>query len=338
MLTQLMPSIEAKKALGFRIPQRYLRYLKIFLASRGYFRNWFSVGLRYFLYNRGLLEVRFLDVRCKDGSVLVLSPRLYGLLLNGLFNGLFKDLNCKDGVAVVRDFAIPFQELLASEDVFDALRHGWRYDRGHGCWFKDDVKFKHMRYYITEVFDYGEYRDVDVSGKTVVDIGAGYGETAVYFLKKGAKHIMAVEPCPHVYREMLDNLKLNGVENRVTPINAAISSTHSSISVECPNGKATADTITLEDIIKKNPNVCGGVLKMDCEGCEYDIIPHSYEHVKVFDEVYFEYHAYITGMPIDLLLKKLSRDFACRIISDDEFYRRHGFNKRLLGLIKCVKK
>jgi FkbM family methyltransferase len=304
MLTQLMSSIEAKSALGFRIPQRYLRHLKIFLASRGYFRNWFSAGLRYFLYSRGLLEVRFLDVRCKDGSALALPPKLYWLLLNGLFDGLFKDLNCKDGVAVSRDFAIPFQELFASEGVLDALRHGWRYDRGHGYWFKDDVKFRHMRYVISEVFDYGEHRYVDVSGKTVVDIGAGYGETAIYFLRKGAKHVIAVEPCPYVYREMLDNLKLNGVEDRVTPIDAAISSTHSKIGVECPKGKATVDTITLEDIIK-NPSVCEGVLKMDCEGCEYDVILNDYEHARLFDEVYFEYHAYITKIP----LRFYSRNF-----------------------------
>jgi len=30
---------------------------------------------------------------------------------------------------------------------------------------------------------------------------------------------------------------------------------------------------------------------MDCEGCEYDVILNDYEHVRLFDEVYFEYHA-----------------------------------------------
>jgi hypothetical protein len=75
---------------------------------------------------------------------------------------------------------------------------------------------------------------------------------------------------------------------------------------------------------------------MDCEGCEYDIILNDYEHVRLFDEVYFEYHAFITKIPVEMLLKKLSKDFECKIVSDEEFYKRHGYSKKLLGLVKCV--
>jgi FkbM family methyltransferase len=320
--------------LGFHYLQKYLRYLRI---SRSYFRNWFSVYLKYFLCRRGLLKVRALDVKCKDDSLLTLSPDLYGLLLSGLFNGLFKDLRCRDKAVVTRDSTIPFQEILISESLFDALRHRWRYDESYGYWFKNDVKFRHMRHYILEVFDYEEYRYTDVGNRVVVDVGAGYGETAIYFLKKGARHVIAIEPCPHAYEEMLENLKLNGVEDKVTPINAGLSSVRNNVNIECPMKKIIANTITLGDIAKEF-DVRGGVLKMDCEGCEYDVILNDYEHVKVFDEVYFEYHAFITKIPVDMLLKKLSKDFMCRIVSDDEFYRRHGFNKKLLGLIKCVKK
>ena len=77
---------------------------------------------------------------------------------------------------------------------------------------------------------------------------------------------------------------------------------------------------------------------MDCEGCEYDVILNDYEHVRLFDEVYFEYHAYITKIPVQVLLEKLSKDFDCEIVSGEEFYRRHGLSKELLGLVRCVKK
>jgi len=53
---------------------------------------------------------------------------------------------------------------------------------------------------------------------------------------------------------------------------------------------------------------------------------------------YFEYHAHITKRPVELLLKKLSEDFVCEIVSGEHFYERHGFNERLLGLVRCVKK
>jgi hypothetical protein len=82
----------------------------------------------------------------------------------------------------------------------------------------------------------------------------------------------------------------------------------------------------------------GAVLKMDCEGCEYDVILNDYEHVRLFNEVYFEYHVYATEIPVDVLLKKLSKDFICQIVSNREFYRSHGYCKKLLGLVKCVKK
>jgi hypothetical protein len=136
---------------------------------------------------------------------------------------------------------------------------------------------------------------------------------------------------------MLENLKLNCVEDKVAQINAAISSTHGRINVVCPHGKTTVDAITLEDIVKKF-DVYRGVLKMDCEGCEYDVILNNYEYVRVFDEVYFEYHAFITKIPMDLLLKNLCKGFMCEVVSDDEFYKRHDFNKKLLGLVRCIRK
>ena len=51
-----------------------------------------------------------------------------------------------------------------------------------------------MRYYVLDVFDHEEYKYVDVDGRLVVDIGAGYGETAIYFLKRGARQVIAVSP------------------------------------------------------------------------------------------------------------------------------------------------
>jgi hypothetical protein len=96
------------------------------------------------------------------------------------------------------------------------------------------------------------------------------------------------------------------------------------------------DTVTLGDIAKA-VDVDGAVLKMDYEGCEYDIILNDYEHVKVFDEVYLEYHTYTTGKPVDALLKKVSKDYKCEIASNEEFYKRHGCCRKLLGLVKCVK-
>ena len=81
--------------------------------------------------------------------------------------------------------------------------------------------------------------------RIVVDVGAGYGETTIYFILNGAKHVVAVKPCPEEFKELLENLKLNNAVNRVTPINVALASRHSRIDVEYPSGRVFVDTITL---------------------------------------------------------------------------------------------
>jgi hypothetical protein len=50
-------------------------------------------------------------------------------------------------------------------------------------------------------------------------------------------------------------------------------------------------------VLGRNRGKCGTgeVLKMNCES---DVILNDYEHVRLFDEVYFEYHAFITKIPV----------------------------------------
>jgi len=64
------------------------------------------------------------------------------------------------------------------------------------------------------------------------------------------------------------------------------------------------------------------VLKMDCEGCEFDVILNDYEHVKLFKELILEYH----GDPVPLF-NILVNGFDCKI-------------KRLngVGFIHCLRR
>jgi len=273
---------------------------------------------------------------CKDDTKIIVHPNLYEFLVRGLFEGFFTDLRCRYGAVIAKNFTIPIEELSSSSCVAEALRFGWRYDASHGCWLKNGVSFRHMKCAIIEVFGFGEHRYLDVKNKVVVDVGATYGDSTIYFLLRGAKKVIAVEPCPEEFEELLENLELNNAVDKVAPINVALASKRSKISVECSSGKAFVDTVTLGDIVKV-VGVKGAVLKMDCEVCEYDVILNDYEHVKLFDEVYFEDHAYATGVPVDVLLQKLSKDYKCEIVSDEEFYKRHGYSKKLLGLVRCVK-
>nr|WP_241208932.1 FkbM family methyltransferase [Sulfolobus islandicus] len=66
------------------------------------------------------------------------------------------------------------------------------------------------------------------------------------------------------------------------------------------------------------------LLKMDCEGCEYDVIMNDYENVKKFEKLVFEFHF---PKKVNEILNQLSRDFEC--------IPRKG---KVTYLIKCTKK
>jgi len=72
------------------------------------------------------------------------------------------------------------------------------------------------------------------------------------------------------------------------------------------------------------------ILKMDCEGCEYDIILKDYDTIKEFDEIELEYHADKTKIPVSRLLEKLNKDFECKFI-------RGGINEKI-GILHCIRK
>jgi methyltransferase, FkbM family len=140
---------------------------------------------------------------------------------------------------------------------------------------------------------------------------------------------------------MLDNIKLNNMESVIIPINAGLASKPGKVCVEnvdvsntyniyhrpgdCPN---TVPAVTLSDLMDKfgiDPN--DAVLKMDCEGCEYDIILNDYEHVRLFRELIFEYHSHVVNKPVDDIIRVLDRDYKCEVRGD-----KNG------GIIQCIRK
>lgn len=52
-----------------------------------------------------------------------------------------------------------------------------------------------------------QYTPVDLRGKTVLDVGAGEGETAYFFLLYGAKKVVCIEPDEKSYAMLIKNAK-----------------------------------------------------------------------------------------------------------------------------------
>jgi FkbM family methyltransferase len=224
----------------------------------------------------------------------------------------------------------------------EVLKRGWKYKDGIVESRDGSVKFKYIGPTVFEVFDEHVY-NVDVYGKDVVDIGANVGDSSIYFALKGARRVVGVEPLPNVYARAIENVKLNHLEGKVFLINAALGSKSGKIKVPCnmsvydsvgfstlrTNGKCEVPILTLSEVMKQIDEPY--LLKMDCEGCEFDVILNDYEHVKKFEKLIIEHHAKSTGIEYTKLVNKLSSDFHCELASVP------WASKEEQGLLRCDK-
>ncbi|MFP3319873.1 MAG: FkbM family methyltransferase [Acidilobus sp.] len=182
---------------------------------------------------------------------------------------------------------------------------------------------------LSETFVIGEYEVPEVlsglRGRDVIDVGASVGDSTLYFILNGARKVIAVEPLPNVARCAEENLKLNGITDEVKVINAALGS--GPVSVPCDydvhlsnifstlssSGPCKVPGVTLDYLLNmvEDPYL----LKMDCEGCEAQVIlgPER-ERLRAFEHMIFEAHPNITGVSNEKLLTSLKElGFECRL-------------------------
>jgi FkbM family methyltransferase len=87
----------------------------------------------------------------------------------------------------------------------------------------------------------GDYERGEVpirNGWTVVDIGAGLGEFAVWVARRHPKSIVyAFEPLPESFALLVENVRLNGLSN-VRPIQKAVFAAEGMVRLHAPSGLA----------------------------------------------------------------------------------------------------
>ena len=155
---------------------------------------------------------------------------------------------------------------------------------------------------IHSIFVKGEYMELAVNGKIVIDVGANLGDSSIFFALQGAKKVLAIEPIPQSYSLAVENVKLNGLCDVVHVLNASCNDRDTELSIDDTLTAGTYSKVILKDSGKKIPAVTIEtlsnlfskgqlVLKMDCEGCEYRSLLNSKEEVlKKFGAICIEYH------------------------------------------------
>jgi FkbM family methyltransferase len=309
---------------------------KAILKSRKLIKN-----LSPSLYQYLILRKQNIELKLKNGETITVSRFLYPRII---YYSKYIENMTKDNIYLKinnKTFQLPLREIeiLGPGSIIKSLKSGWLYYKNY--WEKNNVKFKHFYGSIYEVFEEEDYKFFNVKDKNVLDIGAFVGDSPIYFILKGAKKVYAIEPHPDAYNEMIENIKLNNMEDKIVPINMGINYEKDYITINTKDVVHVAFSLfnsnnkgikilagKLSDIIEKY-NIDAQVLKMDCEGCEYDIILKDYDTIKEFDEIGFEYHAYNTKIPVSKLLDKLNKDFECKFIEEKLKY---------IGLVHCIRK
>jgi FkbM family methyltransferase len=316
------------------------RKVKILLKSREIIDTWLSSALEYM---RGKENIRIKV----GGKEFVVSRWFYEDIVSLFYDKEILGLKSEGDKLIIktkiRDFTV--DDYINKEGfifIYEGLKRGWKYK--DGVLEKEGVFFKYISCSVFQVFDGREYDNIDVYDRDVVDIGANVGDSSIYFALKGARKVVGVEPLPNVYAHAIENVKLNHLEGKIFLINAALGSMSGKIKVPCntpasrssyfsslrAKGECEVPVVTLSEVMRHITEPY--LLKMDCEGCEFDVILNDYEHVKMFEKLIVEYHAKLPVFEYTKLIDKLHKDFHCKLTSYEPWVP-----KEYLGLLRCDK-
>ena len=154
-------------------------------------------------------------IKCVNDEVNA-TPYLLRWLLHVIDVDFVRDIHCSDG------------EFIVINDRGNEVRI--KYDGGY--YVINGYRFKIMRGTFADTFLNEDYHDANIRNKIIIDVGAYVGDSAIYFALRGARRVIAVEPHPGAYTEMLDNIKLNNLESVIIPVNAGLASKPGKVCVE----------------------------------------------------------------------------------------------------------
>lgn len=217
-----------------------------------------------------------------------------------ILDGLLSVLDCKDEISP--DFIKFIDDLNSSKKVIP-------WGEGNILNFSG-IDLNLISFF--ELFNDGYWNNLDINynGRCIIDIGSNGGDSSLYFATQGAI-VYGFEPVKPIYEYSLKLIEVNpNLKNKLHFFNYGVSDKNGKINIDFMNSASAyskndsyeVEVITIEDILKEN-NIEPDLLKMDCEGCEYNIILNS--DLSGFKDIIFEHHSSIVGENYSILIDKL---------------------------------
>jgi FkbM family methyltransferase len=153
---------------------------------------------------------------------------------------------------------------------------------------------------IAGVFVKEQYDYLDVKDETVIDIGASIGDSPMYFVIKRAAKVIALEPYPYSFDLAKKNIESSQLSNKIILLNAGYGM-DSKISIDTSfipdnssslkerDGGPQVPIYSLKTLLSKY-KIDNAILKMDCEGCEYNLLEEDNDTIRRFKMIQIEYH------------------------------------------------
>lgn len=167
------------------------------------------------------------------------------------------------------------------------------------------------------------------SFRSIVDVGSTVGSFTLWAARQSSdSRFVAVEPNPDVFPFLLENIRLNHLTERVTTVHAALGSSPGVAAVADDRLYSTqlrfvpAPTevgssvrlLSLEGLFAEtNVGHCD-LLKIDCEGCEYDILLETPDSVlERVSTIVCEYHPIEQHEPAQLVARLIGAGYQVAI-------------------------
>jgi FkbM family methyltransferase len=172
-----------------------------------------------------------------------------------------------------------------------------------------------------------------VKDRIVVDIGANIGAFSLYAAMLGAKKVIAVEPISASYNTFLKNIHRLGLKNITTYKNIVAEKGNQFLPVSLnsnagansmynvSNNYEVVETTTFANIMNQieGNNI---LLKLDCEGGEYDVIMNSFpeDFIRINEimmEIHTDLHPKYKGKQI---IEEKLKEYGFELVDNTQIY------------------
>jgi len=199
------------------------------------------------------------------------------------------------------------------------------------------IKLSELMWNIGQVIHHNQYSvdEQNIKDKIVIDAGANQGVFSLFAVLMGAKRVYAFEPVSSTTDVLLENIRLNNIQDKITIIGKALGGKNYSSEISFGFvGDGTAkigpkslsrksekiEIIKLDDFISNNKLKKIDFIKIDTEGCEENVLIGASKTIAKFKPVLSlsAYHRLNDKKRLPMVIKSLRKDYKIILNHFDE--------------------